>query len=198
MTGSAAPTYTVIAGPNGSGKSTLIEWLLREHADIGTFINPDVFAKSIHSATGSADIAAGRVALRLTAEKIANRESFSRESTMAGLEIMRSMKRARNAGFNINVIYVAVPDVETAIERVRLRVALGGHDIPETTQRRRFDKSLTNAGLAARMADRMVVFENPSGGHRLVAQIENGRVHELAAKRSAWVDGVITGLDTRA
>jgi predicted ABC-type ATPase len=37
-----------------------------------------------------------------------------------------------------------LPSVELAVERVRQRVAQGGHNIPEADIRRRFDRGLMN------------------------------------------------------
>jgi predicted ABC-type ATPase len=41
------------------------------------------------------------------------------------------------------VIYVALGDADLQIERVRLRAALGGHDIPDVDIRRRYFRSLS-------------------------------------------------------
>jgi predicted ABC-type ATPase len=44
-------------------------------------------------------------------------------------------------GYNIALVYLKLPSVEASLERVRRRVAAGGHAIPEDAIRRRFDKS---------------------------------------------------------
>lgn len=42
----------------------------------------------------------------------------------------------------VALIYLRLPSVEMSIERVRRRVAAGGHDIPEQVIRKRFAKSV--------------------------------------------------------
>jgi predicted ABC-type ATPase len=57
------------------------------------------------------------------------------------------------------------------VRRVRLRVRLGGHDVPEDDVRRRYERSLTNFfELYAPLADEWSVFDNSKRGRaRLVA-----------------------------
>ena len=194
--GDKRPVYTVVAGPNGSGKSTLVDGAQNSNLTIGPFINPDVIAKALPADTSARDLAAGKEALLQTKARIAAGESFSRESTLSGNEIMNSMRAAKTAGFRVNMVYVAVPNVDVAIERVKHRVALGGHDIPEKVQRRRFEKSIDNAAKAAKFVDRVVMHDNPTGvGHREVAIVHQGTVQMLAADRPKWVDRVIEGLE---
>jgi predicted ABC-type ATPase len=47
-------------------------------------------------------------------------------------------------GYKIDLIYLALPSATIAIERVATRVKMGGHDIPEATITRRFQRSLHN------------------------------------------------------
>ena len=50
--------------------------------------------------------------------------------------------------------------MEINIERVRNRVILGGHDVPEEDQRRRYPRSLANAAKALAIADEGVILDN--------------------------------------
>ena len=134
-----------------------------------------------------------------TEKRLAAGESFARESAFSGKTIMESMSDAKAAGFRVEVIFVAVQDVEEAIARVQQRAERGGHSIPEVEQRRRFDLTIQNAATAARVADSVRLFQNPAGrGPQQVARIDRGSVVQLEASRSAWVDRVIDGLDRDA
>jgi predicted ABC-type ATPase len=42
----------------------------------------------------------------------------------------------------VSLIYLRLPSIQASIARVRRRVEAGGHNIPEETIRRRFDKSM--------------------------------------------------------
>jgi predicted ABC-type ATPase len=37
----------LVAGPNGAGKSTFTEDILREHVNLGVYVNPDEIAKAL-------------------------------------------------------------------------------------------------------------------------------------------------------
>ena len=54
------------------------------------------------------------------------------------------MKRLRNEGWLVELVYLALPNVEMSKLRVAERVAHGGHNIPTQAIERRFSRSLVN------------------------------------------------------
>ena len=64
------------------------------------------------------------------------------ETTLASLSYARKIPEWQQQGYHISLIYLRLPSVGASIARVQKRVAAGGHDIPEETIRRRFDRSL--------------------------------------------------------
>ena len=71
-------------------------------------------------------------------------ESFAFETTFSGRLYEKKIKAWKLKGYNIIIYYLKLTSVEMAIERVKMRVAKGGHDVPEKTIRRRFDRSWIN------------------------------------------------------
>jgi len=63
------------------------------------------------------------------------------------------MRDARRKGYRVELHYVSVASPEQALNRIRNRVNLGGHGIPETDVRRRFFRSHANLPLAISEAD---------------------------------------------
>lgn len=185
---------TVIGGPNGAGKSTIAEKLQRSGYDIGTFVNPDIIAARLGGPENTKDLRAGRKTLKIIKELIDKGESFTRETTLTSHEIIRTMRDARKLGYMVNLIYVCVEDVSTSKARVRNRVALGGHDIPEDVQERRFQKSLDNAPRAAREADYAIFYHNGAKGHELVAEALKGRVTHTSNSLPNWTQQVVKAL----
>ena len=153
------PVFTVIGGPNGAGKSTYTDRLAAAGYDLGEVVNPDVIAANLPGPDATRDARAGRETLRRTRALLASGWTFSRETTLSGSEILRTMRAAKNAGFTVNLFFVGVDSVDVSRRRVRRRVERGGHGIPEQVQARRFDRSLEHAALAAQVAD-MTVFVN--------------------------------------
>jgi predicted ABC-type ATPase len=50
----------------------------------------------------------------------------------------------QSAGYAVKLIYLWLPSVEMALERVAQRVAQGGHAVPEHVVRRRFEAGWRN------------------------------------------------------
>lgn len=138
------PTVLIIAGPNGAGKTTLANALLADRAEPFEFVNADEIARRIGGKGGrrSADILAGREMLRLLDELTAQRRDIALETTLATLSYARRVRTWRASGYRVELVYLRLTDVEQSLERVRRRVEMGGHDIPEADIRRRFPKSL--------------------------------------------------------
>ena len=79
--------------------------------------------------------------------------SFSIETTLSGRSHIATTSEAQALGYRIELNYVGTGDVTINLERIRQRVAAGGHDVPEADVRRRYERSLVNApNLAASAA----------------------------------------------
>lgn len=164
------PTPLVVAGPKGCGKSTLTRMSAFKGLEI---IDPDAIARSIVSGD---PVQAGRKALRRRRDALAAGRSHLVETTLAGSGILRHMTAARRKGYRIVLHYVSVAAPDRALDRIRNRVALGGHDIPEADVRRRFARSHTNLPAAVTRADEALLYDNtdPDRPHREVAILKDG------------------------
>ncbi len=148
-----SPRFILIAGANGSGKSTFSRNLRDKGVAV---IDPD----AIQRTTGYTALGAGRETILQVRRLIEIRESFSLESTIAGKYHKELMRLARSHGFTLELVYVGTKDVEINLERIRSRVAAGGHDVPESDVRRRAKRSIENAAAAAELCDFAIVFDN--------------------------------------
>ena len=83
------------------------------------------------------------------------------------------LHQARDAGFLITLFFVGIDDPRTNIERVALRVAQGGHDVPANRIVPRWRRSMALLYDAIRASDDAYIFDNGApgtleGGPRLV------------------------------
>ena len=69
-------------------------------------------------------------------------ESFAIETTLSGKGYLKHIKRWREAGYQVSLIFLSLNDVNISIERVAKRVAQGGHNIPTPVIKRRFKSGL--------------------------------------------------------
>jgi predicted ABC-type ATPase len=132
----------VIAGPNGAGKTSAAPDLLRDTVGIDAFVTADVVAQGLSGFRPEAAAReAGGVVLNRLRSLARARADFAVESTLAGRSLARFLAELTAAGYESHLLYLWLPAVELAIERVRTRVEAGGHDVPEETIRRRFTAS---------------------------------------------------------
>lgn len=135
----------IIAGPNGAGKTTFAREFLPNEAHCPTFINADLIAAGLSPfAPDIAAIKAGRLMLQAIDEHVTKGDSFALETTLSGLGYARSIPRWQAAGYRVKLIFLQLPHVQTAIDRVAARVAQGGHHVPTETICRRFETGLKN------------------------------------------------------
>lgn len=195
------PCFTIFGGPNGSGKSTAYDRFLHAGFDSGEYLNPDEIAKSLNAgSTGGAafDLRAGREVVQRTRSLIAEGRSMVRESTLTSREIVRSAERAKAVGYRLVMVFVAVSSTDMTQGRVALRVAKGGHDIPDEAQKRRFPRSFENAPKVAGLVDAAYFLDNAGLWHKLVATVRGGTITFLDAHEAGWVERATVGLPRAA
>jgi predicted ABC-type ATPase len=152
----------IIAGPNGAGKTTFANEFLPREAGCLDFINMDLIAAGMSPfAPEKAALRAGRIMLQEIRQRIGRGDSFAFETTLSGLNYSRQIPQWRNDGYHVKLFFLSLPNVELAINRVAIRVARGGHSVPEETIRRRFDIGLRNFyNIYCRLVDAWLVYDN--------------------------------------
>ena len=105
--------------------------------------------------------------------------SFTFETVMSAADKIELLKIARTHGYRTYLYFIATEDPAINISRVRSRVALGGHDVPDDKIVARYYRSLNLLFDAIRHSDRAFVFDNSSPHQRWIAEITDGRQLEL-------------------
>jgi len=175
----------VIAGTNGAGKSTIAaEAMAFHHVE---FFNPDVFATRL-IAHGKTTDEANSIAWKFGYDALRNAvdrdENFAFETTLGGESITQELRRAVDSKREVHIVYVGLSSPAQHIERVRARVARGGHDIPEARIRARYVKSLLHlVGLIGRVSslavlDNSVESSDGTPRARLVFRMKGSRIVE--------------------
>ena len=162
----------MIAGPNGAGKTTFArEFLLRE-ASVIHFVNADLIAGGLSPLRP--DLAARRAGRMVLAELnrlVKARQDFAFESTLSGRTYLRLVKRWKAAGYRIEIVFLWLPAVQVALQRIAARVRQGGHNVPRNDVLRRFDRSWKNfRALYRPLADAWAVYDNAGEAPRLLEE----------------------------
>jgi predicted ABC-type ATPase len=190
----------MVAGPNGSGKSTLIE-ALRSNPDIQlppTYINADDLKRQ-HRLDATA---AQRTATELRARALAERRDFMYETVMSHPSKLAELQAARIAGYRITVHFVATDDADVNVQRVAMRVAAGGHDVPVDRIRERYVRTMRLAPAALTLADDALLFDNTmrgaEGGLSLQGRLVESRLQLQTARPAAWAARLSAEMSERA
>jgi predicted ABC-type ATPase len=156
------PRCIIIAGPNGAGKTTFAQEFLPKYAKVVHFVNADLIAGGLSPLSPeSAAISAGRLFLRELDRLAARRADFAFESTLSGLGYVSRLKRWKNAGYRVEIIYLTLRSSRVALRRIASRVQQGGHGIPEADVVRRFRRSWENfKNIYQQIADAWMIYDN--------------------------------------
>jgi predicted ABC-type ATPase len=151
----------IIAGPNGAGKTTFANEFLPIEAECLNFINADLIAQGLSPfQPNKMAVEAGRLMIQHINECARRNESFAFETTLSGKGYIKKILDWKAQQYEIIIYYLKIPTVEFAIERVKLRVSQGGHNVPEQDIIRRFERSWINFNqIYKTMADSWIVFD---------------------------------------
>lgn len=164
------PRCIVIAGPNGAGKTTLARELLVEEIRTENFINADFIAQGLSPFRPErAAVAAGKLMLEEIDRLVAARVDFAFETTLSGLAHAARLRRIKDSGYRVEILFIRLESARLAVTRVGFRVRQGGHNVPKADILRRFDRGWINFNSLYRpLADSWVVIENSGNQPRLL------------------------------
>jgi predicted ABC-type ATPase len=122
---------------------------------------------------------------------LARRISFTFETVMSHPSKIDILAQAQTGGYRTYLYFVATDDPAINISRVRNRVNLGGHSVPEDKIVARYYRSLELLVDAIRHTNRAYVFDNSGdskdGKQTWLAEITDGEHLELkTANIPAW------------
>jgi predicted ABC-type ATPase len=157
------------------------EALFVEESGVPHYVNADLIAKGL-SAFRSEDMAleAGRVMLDHLKKLAAQRASFAFETTLATRSFAPWVQELQRGGYYFRLIYLWLPSPEMAVQRVRDRVLNGGHNIPEDTIRRRYQRGVNNFfGLYQPIADSWKFYNNSNPRNPTLLAEGNGTIEKV-------------------
>lgn len=167
--GAAMPDIIIVAGPNGAGKTTFGNRLLRLLPYRFVYLNADEIERELDPEIGSKglrELAAARLALRKLQEATDARANVMLETTLAARTYAKRIPTWQQSGYKISLVYLRLPSADHAVERVRRRVALGGHEIPEQVIRRRFELSLEHLQILYKpIVDEWYIWDSVEGDY---------------------------------
>jgi predicted ABC-type ATPase len=86
--------------------------------------------------------------------------SFGFETVASTQEKLDFVKKAKQRGYEILLLFVTAGSPEKCCERIRQRVAAGGHVVPREKVFSRYQRTLTYLPEYIELADRAEIFDN--------------------------------------
>ena len=197
------PVIVVIAGPNGSGKTSLTQDLRLHNWVTGegcVYVNPDDIAQEVYGDWNSkeATINAANEADRIREKCLKEGHSLVFETVMSADNKVDFLRRAKDAGYFIRLLFVSTDSPIINAARVAQRVTEGGHTVPIEKIISRYSKSIVNCAVVARFVDRTYVYDNSVDGQkatRLFRAVE-GKVHRVYEENiNLWAKIVLDTLE---
>ena len=139
------PKLYIISGCNGAGKTTASYTILPEMLACREFVNADEIARGLSPfKPESMSIQAGKIMIERISNLISNGTDFAIETTLATKMYTKVIRYAQERGYKVTLLFFWLSVPNLAVERVKMRVASGGHNIEEKTIRRRYDIGIKN------------------------------------------------------
>jgi predicted ABC-type ATPase len=173
------PIFLIVAGPNGSGKSSVYENVKLEWDGRSVWIvNPDLLAARIRDVEHLEPVAANLAAvIRIEAwleSSIQVHKTIGVETVLSTEKYRRLVKIAKGLGFAVWLIYVVLDSPDLSIERIRWRVAKGGHHVADDDVRRRYGRSLQQMKWFLNEADAAWIYDNSGAKLKQIGEKSNG------------------------
>jgi predicted ABC-type ATPase len=170
------PQLYIIAGPNGSGKTTFARRFLPYFTDCLNFVNADSIASGLSPFSPEVvALKAGKLMLDQIHEYGKKERDFAFETTLAGRTYLKLLKDLKKKDYTVHLFYLWVRDINLAIKRIEERVRMGGHDVPASVVRRRFNRGHYNLfHVYGPLLDSWSIFDNSTELPHLIAHAKEG------------------------
>ncbi|MDH6312603.1 putative ABC-type ATPase [Parabacteroides sp. PFB2-10] len=168
------PYLYIIAGCNGAGKTTASFTILPEMLKCKEFVNSDEIAKGLSPFNAdniAVAVEASRIMYKRIKELIAAGETFAMETTLATRSVANLIREAQREGYYVTLLYFWLNTPDLAVERVKMRVESGGHNVPENTVRRRYAVGIKNLfKLYLPVSDYWMITDNSMTSMEIIAK----------------------------
>ncbi len=184
----------IVAGPPGSGKSTAFP----VNSFGVDYFNADERAAEINN--GSYQGITPAIRIRVSKEfeefvlkRIKTQTGFCIETTLRSDITFTQAKMAREAGFEIEMLYVSGGDFNNCLKRVIARGFAGGHSAPAEQLRIIYESSLKNLPRAINEMDGIRVYDNSRPGTmpNLLLEAISSRITFLSEPVPNWLAGAV-------
>lgn len=125
------------------------------------------------------------VATYLCVKLFETKQSFCFETVLSHPSKINLIKLAKSAGYKTYLYFVYTDNFQLNIERIKLRVKDGGHDVDHKKIENRYFRSLNNFNEAALITHSTYLIDN-SSAYYLTAELNKGHVTYISDQFPEW------------
>ncbi|EHQ26979.1 zeta toxin family protein [Mucilaginibacter paludis] len=200
------PKLFVFAGPNGAGKSTLSAIML----PFGTPIFdgdkelallrqqfPGLDSGNLYEAVN------GHIFSSWKEEVQAKRIDCAFETNFRTTDVMNTVNEFKEKGYEALLIYFGLDNIAASIERVKLRVEMGGHNVSLENITANYNEGLKNLENHFREFDNVLLVrsftEDNKRGLKFLPylKIEQGQIKEQAQQMPEWANKLVQSIEAK-
>lgn len=186
------PNLYIIAGCNGAGKTTASFTILPEILDCKEFVNADEIARGLSPFNPeSVAIKAGKLMLERINLLFESKVNFAFETTLATKSYKHKIIKAKELGYKVILIFFWLENVELAIQRVKIRVAEGGHNIPNDVIESRYFAGIKNLfDIYLPIIDEAMIFDNTNPKPELLFTKSNNDINIISPNKFKIIEEI--------
>ena len=188
------PTLYILAGPNGTGKTTYYNSAIEEgFIDPALpFINVDNICRDeLGGYSAENTINAEMIARERIKNHTENMESFMIESNLALQSDYDWIALMTKAGYRVNLYFLCTSDVDINIERVHKRVKEGGHNIPSSIIKQRFNNGLMYLKGRLHGFNEATLIDNSEDIPKKIAVVKDGKIEFKEKTCPEWAQKLL-------
>ena len=125
------------------------------------------------------------IATYLCEKLMETKQSFCFETVLSHPSKIDFIKKAKSVGYKTYLYFVITDNFQLNIERIKLRVKDGGHDVDHKKIETRYFRSLNNFYEASRIAHSTFLIDN-SIAYKLITELNKGKVTNISDKFPDW------------
>jgi len=162
----------IIAGSNGAGKTTASYTILPKMLDCQEFVNADEIARGLSPfQPEKVNVHAGRLMLTRIKKLLNDGMDFAFETTLSTKTYVNLIRQAQENNYFVTLVFFWLNSSDLSVKRVKTRVLEGGHDIPESIIRRRYESGLKNLfQLYIPILDNWIIIDNSGEPYQVIAE----------------------------
>lgn len=192
------PDLFVITGPNGAGKSSNADILTSKPTGFPVFDGDKLFyllldehykvTKVAKYAREMAEEELQNIFAKQVSKAILENQDYAYEGHFSSESSWTTIKQFREAGYSVNMIFLALENVVLSLQRVAVRVSQGGHYVPPAHIYENYFGNIKSLDQNLKLIDKLTIIDNSSINAKHILTLENRKITYIARDpMPAWI-----------